>query len=128
MTLQDRLIKELLLENLFTLTTNRRIKEVIKLKQSFIDFIDKNEDTRSDVELRDGLRVVKLCEGEARRTDFSKLCKMAEPMINRLMALETWNARDLEFGAVCILYTKTVKQAEFFYRKSLKELEKYKPE
>ncbi|MCL1935677.1 MAG: hypothetical protein FWF57_04810 [Defluviitaleaceae bacterium] len=125
MSAEDKAIKKGLLNRLFAISRSHQKKEIAELKQKISKFISKNADTMADDELRDGLRILEISEKAAKHEDFEKLCKMAEPIINRLIDLDTWNARDLEFLSVAIAYAMTVEQAEILFINALRELEKY---
>jgi len=125
MNKEDKAIKENLLNELLSLEGNHKTEKIAELKEKFLKHISKNEYTMMDDELQDGLRIIKLYEEEAKHNDFNKLCKIANPVLYRLVSLDNWNARDLEFLSVVISYTETVDQAQILFRKAFKELEKY---
>jgi len=63
-------------------------------------------DNMLDNELLDGLRIIKLYEEEAKHNDFEKLCKIAKPILHRLINTNPWRARDLEFITIAVLYNR----------------------
>ncbi|MCL1935196.1 MAG: hypothetical protein FWF57_02295 [Defluviitaleaceae bacterium] len=126
---EDDVIKNQLLDEVFSLEGNHETEKIAKLKEDFLKHMSKNEANMIDSVLQDGLRLLIIYEKEAKYDNtyenFLRLSRIAKPIFDRIENSSRWSARDLEFLSVCLAYTKRVEQAIFLFECALDELKKY---
>jgi len=126
---ENDIIKNQLLDELFSLEGNHETEKIAILKEKFLKHISKDATNMIDDKLQDGLRLLILHEEEATHDNtlgnFLRLSNIAEPIFVRIENSAGLNVRDLEFLSVSILYTRRVKQAIVLFEYALEELKRY---
>jgi len=111
-----------LMDKVFSLGGNHNLDEIQKLKEEILDYLKENI---LDEQVRDVLRFLEIYEEEANEADFELLCKIAEPMLDRIIDLDEWDIRDIELLSLGVAYAMTHEQAVLLFNQALRELEKY---
>jgi len=111
-----------LMDKVFSLGGNHNLDEIQKLKEEILDYLKENI---LDEQVRDVFRIVEIMEEEANGADFELLCKIAEPMLDRIIDLDEWDIRDIELLSLGVAYAITHEQAVLLFNQALRELEKY---
>ncbi|MCL1936398.1 MAG: hypothetical protein FWF57_08525 [Defluviitaleaceae bacterium] len=115
--------KEQLIDEIISIGGNNKINRTRNVKEKVLNYIKENG---ADKQIEDFLIFLELHEEEAKHNDFKKLYKMAEPLLDRLTYLDSWDKVDIELLSVAIAYTETYEQAILLFKQAFREIEKYR--
>ena len=119
------MLKNKILDELFSLNGNHYIDKIKEIKDELSDYLVANSD---DVQIRDGLRMLEAFSAENINNDSDTSRELVAPIFERLAHADKWDIYDIKLISSVLGGASTADQAHTFAQKALSELEEYSDE